>query len=268
MSMFNGKYISAYEIIGKVYRDLSLANAINVNDAMEWAGEAIELIGAPFHYIAKTERIKITNYRGHLPCDLHYIETTKGASFCWDENMECYTGTHSAMRYSTDSFHHTYCANNADCTCESSLTYKVNNDCIFTNFEEGEVMISYQAIAVDSNGFPMIPDDIKFKEAVAGHLKWRLAFIEWSKGKMIQAVYNKLEQDRDWYIGAAQTRGQMPSPDMAESIKNNWLRLISHVNQHATGFSDVGEAEQRYTNNSINTNTGRSNDGDTLFYTT
>jgi hypothetical protein len=61
----------------------------------------------------------------------------------------------------------------------------------------------------------------------------------------------KIEQERDWYIGAAQTRGHMPSVDMMESIKNNILRLIPKINQHSDGFASSGSQEQRNNLSSI-----------------
>jgi hypothetical protein len=36
-------------------------------------------------------------------------------------------------------------------------------------------------------------------------------------------MYMKIEQERDWYIGAAQT---MPSIDMMESIKNQYIDYL------------------------------------------
>ena len=35
----------------------------------------------------------------------------------------------------------------------------------------------------------MIPDDIKFRHAVAYHIMWKLAFIKWMNGNMPSGVY-------------------------------------------------------------------------------
>lgn len=272
---WNAKYTSIEEIIGKVYRDMGLADQVNFADAVEWAGEAIELIGAPFHLSHKTERLTIQNYKAKLPCDLHYIETTQGTSMTIDPNADpCDIDTSGfrAMRYSTDSFHHWYCGgrNFTDNTCNSDLTYKVNDDYIFTNFESGYVLMAYKGIPTDDRGFPKIPDDPKFKAAVATHIMWRIAMIKWMQGKMPGPVYQKIEQDRDFYMGAAQTRANMPSVDMMETIKNNWIRLIPKINQHADGFKSAGSAEQRFTHNSVGGNTTSDNNrpaADNYFYT-
>ena len=165
---WSSKYTSVQEIIGKVYRDMGMADQINFADAVEWAGEAIEFIGAPFHLKDKIVRIPIVNYRAELPLDLHYIVTSRGyPTDCIEEEPceEVDTSHYRAMRYSTDSYHHWYCSNKSfgDQHCASDLTYKINDNFIFTSYETGFVLIAYKGIPVDNDGFPQIPDDPKFK---------------------------------------------------------------------------------------------------------
>lgn len=247
----NGKYVSIEPIISKVYRDMGMTEDLDITDAIEWAGEAMEFIGATVYLTEKVESLEVREFKTKLPCDLHYINTVAGRGITLTDD-ECLdkTLTYTAMRYTTDSFHHWRCGFSDDHSCNSDLTYAINDDYLFPNFEEGKVLVSYMALPMDERGYPRIPDDVKFKEAVAAHIKWRLGFIKWMSGKLPGPVYQKLEQDRDWYIGAAQSRDKMPSIDMAESIKNNWLRLIPKINQHADGHKSAGSAEQRYTHNS------------------
>lgn len=260
---WNGKYVSIGNIIAKAYRDLGMSDQINFNDAVEWAGEAMELIGSPFHLIDKTVSIEVNNFRAKIPIDTHYIVTIAGAEL-EEQSEECDAEdlNYIPMRYSTDAFHHWRCEGSNDHKCNSDLTYKINDDYVFPNFETGRILMAYRGMPVDENCFPKIPDDIKFREAVTAHIKWKIAFIKWSQGKMRGDVYQKLEQDRDWYIGAAQTRSNMPSVDMAESIKNNWIRLIPKINQHADGFKQAGHREERYTHNSTGSGASSSSDKD------
>lgn len=249
---WNGKYVSIQNIISTVYRNMKVSQSLNIVDAVEWAGEAIEFIGGPYTFEQKVVVLPIVNFKAKLPCELHYIETTRGYPIK-NTNEECYS-SHKAipMRYSTDSFHHRFCAGNADCRCSSSYTYTVNDDYINTSFREGFVELSFQAIPIDNEGFPKIADTIKIKQAVAAHISWRIASIQADEGKMPQWRYEKYELERDWYIGAAQTSQQMPSIDMMESIKNNWLRLIPKINQHSDSFKSAGDPEKRYIHNATN----------------
>jgi hypothetical protein len=245
--IWNGKYVTVKPIIEKVYRDMQMVDQLNLGDAVEWIGEAIEFIGAPMTLKEKVELISICQRKGRLPIDVHYILSCRASSVTLED---CPT-SFSPMRYSTDIFHHS-CSENIDCNCISDLTYKVNDDYIFPNFDEGTIQIAYKALPICKDGFPLIPDDVKFRNAVAYHIMWKLAFIKLMSGKITQSAYQIIERDRDWYMGAAQTRGNTPSVDFMESIKNNWLRLIKKINQQSDGFKSAGTQEQRYTHNSLN----------------
>lgn len=242
----NGKYVSIETIINKVYRDLGATDDLNISDAIEWAGEAMEFIGATVYLKEKVESVSVSDYKAKLPCDLHYINTVAGVQGTFEDD-ECPDSStlYTPMTYTTDAFHHWRCGQSQDHCCDSRLTYDINDDYIFPNFEEGKLLISYKALPTDERGYPMIPDDIKFKAAVSSHISWRIGFIRWISGKIPGQVYQKLEQDRDWYLGAAQTRDKMPSYDMAENLKNAWTRLIPKLENHSTGFKNIGNQENR-----------------------
>lgn len=250
---WNGKYVSIQNIIATVFRNMKSSKDLNIADAVEWAGEALEFIGGPYTFENKIIVLDIKNFRAKLPCELHYIEMCRGYALKPNATDDCYNKKKAVpMRYSTDSFHHSYCKDNKDCYCNSSYTYTVNDDYIMTSFKEGFVEMAFLAIPVDDEGYPKVPDNIKIKQAVASHISWRIASIQADDGKIPQWRYEALEKERDWYIGAAQTAQQMPSIDMMEAIKNNWLRLIPKINQHADSFKSAGEPEHRYTHNTIN----------------
>lgn len=239
MSIWNGKYKSIKHIIEKVYRDNKAILKLDLYDAIEWAGECIELIGSPIQLLDKYECIKIEEFKGKLPCDLYLLLGTRE-----EHGM--------AMRYSTDSFHHAKaCKNiNSCCNLNCDLIYTINDDYMFTSFKEGTVELAYKAIPTDSEGFPLIPDDIKFVKAVQMYITERLYWQALATGKIQQYMYERVDRERDWYIAAAQSRGNMPSVDAMESIKNNWIRLIPKINQHADFFKSAGEEEQRFNNSS------------------
>ena len=47
----NAKYTSLNTIIAKAYRDMGLGEQIDISDAVEWAGEAMEFIGSSYSWI-------------------------------------------------------------------------------------------------------------------------------------------------------------------------------------------------------------------------
>jgi hypothetical protein len=253
---WSGRYVTVENIIEKAYRDSGSSDPMDIDDMVNWAGECIELIGAPYHLINRVCVTEVKAYRACIPIDLHYIETVHGSSK--DVKADCSLEQEAKctifypMRYSTDSFHHWYCQKSDDRNCNSDLTYTVNDNFINTSFKNGLIKISYQAIPIDNKtGYPLIPDDIKFREAVSWYIRWKLAFISIGQGKIAPYLFEKIEQEKCWYMGAAQTRANMPSIDMLESIKNNWIRLIPKINQHADAFREAGHREERYTHNSV-----------------
>jgi hypothetical protein len=240
--MFNGKTKSIQYIVEKVFRDTGIAEGVDIYDAIEWAAEAMELIGAPQSYQERVCPIDITDGRGDLPCDLHLIMQTR------IKTADGYV----PMRYATDNFHaKVHCDDSTDLSCSSHYTYRVSDDCIFVDFDGGTLQMAYLAFQTDDKGWPVIPDDIKFVKAVEYYIREKIDYKLWRTGKVPQQVYEKTAQDQVWYLGAAQTRGVMPSVDEMENLKNNWIRLIPKINQHDDFFSTLGNPEQRNVNTHI-----------------
>ena len=82
-----------------------------------------------------------------------------------------------------------------DHRCDSEYVYKLNDSYIYPNFQCGAVQLSYWAIPTDDAGFPKIPDQIKFREAVSAHLTWKLARTKMIAGKMPQAIYMEFKHN-------------------------------------------------------------------------
>lgn len=265
--MFNGKYTSVYEVIASTYRDFGVEDIV-ISDAIEWVGEVIELLNPPYDLIEDVEVVLVEHGRAKIPCDLHSIN---GIKCLIDDNAslidECeFPIDHFVpMVYSTDIYHN-YKDNHNDKNCNiPQATYKLENGYILPNFENGFLAVSYKAIPVDEDGFPLIPDNIKFKNAIKYHIMWKLAFMKLIQGKISGQAYQIIERDREWYIGQASTGAQMPSMDLMESIKNNWIRLIPKINQHRDGFKSANVQEKRIIHNAGNFNkTGYNNN--TYFY--
>lgn len=266
MSVFNGKYVSVYEVINSAYRDSGMSNELNIADAIEWAGEAIELIGGMNYFEEKVEVLLVKNHKAKIPCALHIINGIKALEDCNAteiEECEFDISCFIPMIYKSD-IYHKYIPYNNTLGNSSRFTYSVNDNYIFTNFEKGFIAISYKGIVVDENGFPKIPDDIKVKNAVRYHLLWKLGFIKLMTNKISEQAFQIIERDREWYFGGAQTRAVMPNNDQLESIKNNWIRLIPKINHHSDGFSSLNIQEQR--NIPSNSGNGTFGSSDTYFY--
>lgn len=66
------QYTSMDRVLAKIYRDLGLEE-ISETDVVEWAGEALEAIGAITLYEEAVAFVEINNHNGDLPNGLHSI---------------------------------------------------------------------------------------------------------------------------------------------------------------------------------------------------
>lgn len=210
-------FISVHEIINDVFNTFDTED-VPFGTLVEFVADALLLINSFDHSSDKTVEIEICDWCGMLPCDIIHINQTK-------------TAEGVAMKYTSDSFH-IHNKTSSDLYNKSKYVYTINGDNIFTSFEEGTVVMNYRALPIDEKGYPLIPNDIKFKEAVRYHLMWKIAQRLFYKGKINQAIFQNIEQNRDWYIGAAQSRAAMRSHDQMESLSNQFVRLIQDSSAH------------------------------------
>jgi hypothetical protein len=264
----NGKYISLTSIINSVYRDYGFNVDIDIADAYEWAGEALELIGSPSLLVDKItdgnkdlchpDPIEIKKGRGELPCDLVYVMSVR--EYYSKQPMIGSTDVFKSVDYGkigdgkrryisefdgSDVINSNLITNSP---VPSKLEYKLNNNHIFTNFDSGLVEISYKGFLIDEDGSPMIPDNVKVRNAIKSYIAERIAFKMVIQGKMDAGRYNLISQERAWYIGAATTAANMPSVDQLESWKRAFLRLIPNINRHNSSFKNLNNQERRNNN--------------------
>jgi hypothetical protein len=135
-------------------------------------------------------------------------------------------------------------------TINEPYQYKINGGYIFTNFMTGYVEMAYTSIPLDPEGFPLIPDDYKYIRALEDYLIERIDYKVWRQNPSPQnkSILNDSEQKSAFSIGAAITKGRIPSIDEMESIKNNWLRSISKILEHSNNFNTLNQRERRYNN--------------------
>jgi hypothetical protein len=285
----NGRTVSLKTIVEKVYRDFKFNFTLNWSDAAEWAGELLAQFSAPIALEPKIACIKIQDYRGSLPCDLESIATVahksggntpppnsafsfydKGTALAnfyitdaqdregviilsFKEGTDVNQfGCLTPMRYATDSMSNQYHCSQSDRWVNSSYTYIVNNNHIFTNFKDGEVVMAYRAIPLDDEGFPLIPSEHKWRDGVTFQIAYKIAYMLYLQGEMDERKFHLIERDRDWYV--AKLGIQQMSLDQMESFKNSWLTLVPQNYDHSNFFRNTQAPQQVYNHPLRNTN--------------
>jgi hypothetical protein len=303
------KNTSVKRVIAKVFTDLDLKEGSHrVPDMIEWAGEALEKIGAFPSFENKVTGkddipiLVVENYQAKLPCDFYKLIQVAYSS---NENGPFYP-----MRYATGNFDWgaevnevttneivypesaivTLAMSLYDLSYEDALrkinnepatrallnsmltdadtrssvtgsvedltydyTYLIKPGYIQTNSKTGYIMMSYQAIPTDEDGYPLIPDDISFIEAIYWYISFieaiywyitmKLLYSEWRSGRVRDAVYYDARRSWNYYSKQAYGNALMPNRDQLESIKNTWVRLVPNMTEWSSSFSTLGERQ-------------------------
>ena len=227
------EYISIKEILDNLL-DNPLLKDISLERVVRYTQRFIKRIGMRKQYIENTAIINIEDWRGELPCD--YYEMIQVRTNCHDNNKEPLY-----YRYSTDNFHMSTYKDNDDFT---DLTYKIQGRIIFTSTKNTPIEIAYRAIKVDNEGYPMIPDNGTYAEALEAYIKLKVYTVLFEQNKVNNAVLQNAQQEYCWAVGAAQTELVMPSIDEMQSITNLWNQLLVRTSEHQTGFKTEGTKEK------------------------
>lgn len=224
------KYISLKEILDNLLdhpmlRDVSFERAVNYTQSF------IRIVGCPKIFEEKTAIIEIEDYRGVLPCDFNEIIQVRTHNTC--------NNNYKVFRYSTDNFHMS--DNKQD---SFDLTYKIQGNVIFTSMKEGTIEIAYNAFAIDSDGYPLIPDNSAFIRALELYIKKQCFTVLFDLGQINQAVYHNVCQEYAWAVGAAQSDLIRPTIDQMQAITNSLNTLIWRTTEHNNGFVNNGSAEK------------------------
>lgn len=223
------KYISIKEVLDNILEHPMLSD-VSFERVVNHCIHFMRIVGCPRMFEEKTALIDIENYRGVIPCDFNDIIQVRTHSNC--------SNNYKVFRHTTDSFHMS--ENKQD---SFDLTYKIQGNVIFTSIKEGTIEIAYNAFAVDSEGYPLIPDNSSFIRALELYIKKKCFTILFDMGKISQQVLNQTLQDYAWAVGQAQSDLIRPTIDQMQAITNLLNTLIPRVSEHRNGFVNHGSAE-------------------------
>jgi hypothetical protein len=275
------KTISSKVIIRKIFRDINPNGDNWIDDAIEWIGEALEHIGAAAQLELKTCVLNVNNYKASLPNDLYYINqvainsTEEGVVIA--NQMDTLIDRLDHIINGGGNYNYTINEINSrlhvlesqfmqdhalSVLTKCSTTFPTNPDCpgcvndngvraqcyytesdkIKTSFDVGKVCISYMAFPIDDDCYPMVPDDISFKEAMFWYVYKKMLL-----GNLNPSVngigYEYADMQWKYYCTQARNAANYPDIDAYESFLDQWVRLIPNINRHAEGFAGLNTRE-------------------------
>ena len=187
-----------------------------------YALDFLRIVGMPNIFIEKVVPLEIKNYRALLPCDFHEMIQVR----LTDKNIR-----NNIFIYASNNFH--YSENKEDAV---TLTYKILGNVIYTSLKECNIEIAYRAIAIDEDGYPLIPDSSAVTRALELYIKKQCFTILFDLNKINQNVYQNTQQEYAWAVGQAQSDLVRPSLDEMQSITNSLNTILVRNNEHNKGF--------------------------------
>lgn len=224
-------YINIREALSRVLRH-PLLQDVTLEQAVQYTIDFIGIFGMPKLYQDKEEVLHIENFRTKLPCDLISINQIK----------ECKTGV--CLRSMTDNFMpREHYDRSAGYKIPQELSFKTQGQVLYVPFKTGDVSVSYKAIPVDKDGFPLLIDNPVFLKALEAYIKKEAFTILFDMGKIAPAVLQNTQQQYAWLVGQLQSEFTIPSISEMESIKNSWCTLIQRTSSFNDGFRNNGNQE-------------------------
>ena len=232
-------YTSIKVVADRLLRHPLMAG-ISFEAILDYTVDFLRIVQCYGFFEEKCAIVDIEDYRGLLPEDFYemnqmrLVSSSKRISTEY-ENVEVYQN--KTFRYATDTFHI------SDIKTPTDLTYKIQGGIIYTSIKEGQVELSYQAIVLDDEGYPVIPDNAKFLRALEAYIKKQWFTILFDMGKLQSAIYQNAQQDYAWAVGACESEFQKITLDKAESFFNSWNTLLMRKREHSRGFVTNGMRE-------------------------
>lgn len=206
MAEYTG-YISIKQILDDLLahpllRDLSLERAL------DHAIHFMRIVGMPKMFLEKVTKVTLNEYRAQLPDDYYNIIQVREAN------------NNISLQHTIDSHHM------SDDKNSLAPSYRIQGNIIYSSLRDKELDISYKALPIDEEGYPMLPDNSSFIKALELYIKKQYFTVLFDMGKITGQVLNNTQQEYAWYVGQCQSDLVRPTWDEMKSITNTWTNII------------------------------------------
>lgn len=225
------QYTNIRRVLDELHRHPLLSD-LTLEQVVSYVVSFIGIFGMPKLYQDKEEALHIEDFRAKLPCDLISINQIK----------ECKTGV--CLRNMTDNFMpREHYDRSTGYKIPQELSFKTQGQVLYVSFKTGDVSVSYKAIPVDNDGFPLLIDNPVFLKTLEAYIKKEAFTILFDMGKIAPAVLQNTQQQYAWLAGQLQSEFTIPSISEMESIKNSWCTLLQRTTEFREGFKNNGSQE-------------------------
>lgn len=263
--MLIANYTSSKEVVNNFFRNTAYNDLYNYADGAYWIYEAMELIGFPLQYIPKVigvngdESYNLTDYRIELPADFHRLIaiSVDGVLAIPSQSLFHHLLDGSCCGFNDESLPQDNFYDNFGNifspqalplntrVASNSPSFSINNNYITFDVKEGKICMAYNAFPLDEEGFPLVPDDVKYKRACSSYLQMKIDYILWRQDIIADKVYMKSEEDWKWNVASASSHLKMPDVNQMEGLRRQLTKMIVRNEDFRTAFSDVSSRGHR-----------------------
>lgn len=220
------RFISLKEIINRIHLlGGDIVDDVSEDDVLIYTSELIGVVGMPELYTIKEENLEIIKYKAPLPCDFIEVRAVK----CCDTHFN----VTSDMFDVRDSHTH-------------NPTYKIQGDYIVTSIEKGYIKMSYTAIKLDDEGYPMIIDNQPFIRALVSYIIYKKVYTEYINGRLPNAsIMEKVDQEYEFNIRQATMKLKQPSMEEFDNVVRMMNSFIFRNRARDSSFKDIGDEPPR-----------------------
>lgn len=255
---------SSKAIIGRLIRNLRVTDSSYINDLSEWMDEALRKLETTKALLPDYVELHVKNHKVRMPCGIANIKAVVY------QNQRLRMGTavtqvgHTPKLLNAPNGYGAVYTYNEQETIKNLESNRINGgdlymidnttlqfeyyliklDYIQTSFCDGCIQLHYEKFATDDEGYPLVPDNDNYAEAIFWYLF----------AHMIMAGYepNSKEFTYDNCILRFETYGRRGineikywNIDEAEKVKQNTVRLVLPYSDY-TDFSIGYEQIQPY----------------------
>lgn len=229
------KFVNIKYVFSKIYRDLGINYELDESAMIEWAAEALSMIGAYSQFEEISHCLPLVRGKAKLPCGF--------------EKLVDINYNNKPVFWATNTNAHNYqCTGCQIPVCDScGYNFYINDNYLISNINtdtEANICIVYLGIRVDEDGYPLVPDNVYYFKALTAYITMMLDKQEWRKGKLPDKVWQDSERDWLFYVNSARGAANMPNTAQLENLKNIWKRLMPTPNEYGKGFSNFNKQER------------------------
>jgi hypothetical protein len=213
---------SINRVIAQIYRDFKPSHSGWSNEAIEWIGDAIEIMGVHQGYKQVSKRIKVIDHRAKLPCDLEFFLGVEYKNM----RLQRSNATNDFAPFNDDKKESCSCLDNLVCH-PVGTSYSLNPNYIHTSFKKGHITVHYKGLETDCDGFPLVPDNAFYREALTWYVIMKMC-LRGFKHQIVDFKTAQFEWERTY--PKAQNSCNMPDIDDYELFKKTWNGLVRNTN--------------------------------------